>query len=105
MPLFSTPHGLPLIVTLEVGVPSYVDKRKREEIKMEVIEVESLKRGGSQGDSRLRCSFCKKWVAGADIKDFRKLLEVPCPHCGETGEELRENIKEVLQALRGDTGI
>ena len=69
---------------------------------MEAIEVEQLKRGDTRGNSRLRCSFCKKWVAIADIKDIRKLPEVPCPHCGETGEELRENIKEVLQALKLD---
>ena len=66
---------------------------------MEVIEVELVKRGDSRGNCWFRCSFCKKRVALEAIKDFRRLREVPCPHCGETGEELRENIKEVLQEL------
>ena len=66
---------------------------------MEVIEVELIKRGDSPGNGRFRCSFCKKWVASDVIKVLRSLQEVPCPHCGETGEELRENIKEVLQEL------
>ena len=66
---------------------------------MEAIEVELIQRGDKRGNYRLRCTFCKKWVAGEEIKDFRKLPEVPCPRCGETGEELRKKIKEVSQAL------
>ena len=66
---------------------------------MEVIELEQLKRGDSRGNYRVRCIFCKKWVAGKEIKDFSKLPEVPCPRCGETGEELRKKQKEVSQAL------
>ena len=67
---------------------------------MEAIEVEQLNnRGDSRGNCRFRCSFCKKWVPFDVIKDIKRLQEVPCPHCGETGEELRENIKEVLQAF------
>ena len=66
---------------------------------MEVMELEQIQRGGNRGNYRVRCTFCKKWVAGEEIKDFSKLPEVPCPRCGETGEELQNKKKEVSKAL------
>ena len=66
---------------------------------MEVNELEQVQRGDNRGNYRVRCMFCKKWVAGEEIKDFSKLPEVPCPRCGETGEEFRKKQKEVSQAL------
>ena len=96
---FSIPNALPLIIIPKVEGPSFVDKRKREEIKMEAIEAETIKREDSPGNCRFRCYFCKKWVAFDVITDVRRRQEIPCPHCGETGKELREKEKKVLQAL------
>ena len=66
---------------------------------MEFDEFELIKREGSQKLSWIRCDSCRKRVKGDEIKDFSKLPEFPCPHCGETGEEFRKKKKELSQAL------
>ena len=66
---------------------------------MEFNEYELIKREGSQKLSWIRCYSCRKWVKGDEINDVSKLPEFPCPHCGETGEEIRKKQKELSQAL------
>ena len=53
---------------------------------MEIVELEAV----DSRVTRLRCLFCKHWGRFEDLKPLNQdsLEQAPCPHCGDTGEEL-----------------
>ena len=50
---------------------------------------------------RVKCLFCRRWtkLAELELKSADDLQEAPCPHCGDTGEALRQEQCEVKRAL------
>ena len=62
------------------------------------FELDGLIKGSKV--TRLKCLFCRRWVRFDELKEQKEgeLEDVPCPHCGETGEEFRKKQQEVLRA-------
>ena len=56
---------------------------------------------------RVRCSSCGKWVRLDEPVERGKaeLSKRPCPHCDETGEELRkkeDDLKRAFESRKAD---
>ena len=65
------------------------------------LESTGSKLGGSKV-TRLQCTFCHKWVNFEEHIRGRgedEVEELPCPHCGDSGEQFRAKREEVTRAL------
>ena len=62
------------------------------------FEIDGVTKGSKV--TRARCFFCHRWVRFDELKVQKgsKLQDVPCPGCGNTGEELRKKQQKVLRA-------